>query len=76
MTPRYHVNDQNNAVFTKHKETSTMSTALAIQNIQLPAHLHSAQELLKESMQAAGGIKAGGFPSISIKGSKFHIKKD
>ena len=53
-----------------------MSTALAIRDIQLPAHLQNQTALLNESKQAAGGIKAGGFPSISIKGSKFHVKKD
>lgn len=53
-----------------------MSTALAIRDIQLPAHLQNQAALLAESKQAAGGIKAGGFPSISIKGSKFHVKKD
>lgn len=68
--------DPSLAVFTKHKETYAMSTALVISNIQLPAHLQNSAAMLKESMLAAGGIKAGGFPSISIKGSKFHVKKD
>lgn len=54
-----------------------MSTSLALVNAQLPAHLQAAgAKLLEESRKAASGIKAGGFPSVSIKGSKFHIKKD
>lgn len=53
-----------------------MSTSLALVNAQLPAHLQNQTALLDESRKAASGIKAGGFPSVSIKGSKFHIKKD
>lgn len=70
-----HVNDSNLAVFTK--ESRNMSTSLALINAQLPAHLQATgAKLLEESRKAAAGIKAGGFPSVSIKGSKFHIKKD
>lgn len=53
----------------------TNSTAVAtLQNTQLPAHLQSASALLALNDSALGGIKAGGFPSIGIKGSKFFIK--
>ena len=45
-------------------------------NIQLPAHLQTAEAvaaIAKYNAEAAGGIKIGGFPRISIKGGKFHI---
>jgi hypothetical protein len=53
-----------------------MTTALAtLQNTQLPAHLQGASaQSLALNDAALGGIKSGGFPSISIKGAKFHIK--
>jgi hypothetical protein len=50
-------------------------TAVIIpQNIQLPAHLQASAELVaKYNAAAGGGIKTGGFPRISIAGSKFFI---
>ena len=45
------------------------------QGLQLPAHLQTqdaAALIAKYNAEAAGGIKVGGFPRISIKGSKFH----
>ena len=45
---------------------------------QLPAHLQTAEAaaaIAAYNAAAAGGIKIGGFPLISIKGSKFHIVK-
>ena len=45
---------------------------------QLPAHLQTAEAvaaIAAYNAAAAGGIKIGGFPRISIKGSKFHIVK-
>lgn len=52
-----------------------MSTALTtLQNTALPAHLQAAgSQYLALNDSALGGINSGGFPSISIKGSKFHI---
>jgi hypothetical protein len=54
-----------------------MSTALAIvpQGIALPAHLQTAETaalVAATNAAAAGGIKTGGFPKISIEGGKFH----
>lgn len=54
-----------------------MSTALAIvpQGIALPAHLQTAENaaaVAASNAAAAGGIKTGGFPKISIEGGKFH----
>lgn len=56
-----------------------MSNAVSLipQGLQLPAHLQDANiaaQIAAENAAAAGGIKAGGFPSISIKANKFHIK--
>lgn len=53
-----------------------MTTALAtLQNTQLPARLQGVNSaMMALNDDALGGIKAGGFPSISIKGAKFHIK--
>jgi hypothetical protein len=45
---------------------------------QLPAHLQTAEAaaaIAAYNAAAAGGIKIGGFPRISIKGGKFHIVK-
>jgi len=47
-------------------------------NFQLPAHLQTAEAaaaIAAHNAAAAGGIKIGGFPRISIKGSKFHVVK-
>jgi hypothetical protein len=47
-------------------------------NFQLPAHLQTAEAaaaIAAYNAAAAGGIKIGGFPRISIKGSKFHVVK-
>ena len=47
-------------------------------NLQLPAHLltpDAIAAIAAANAAAAGGIKLGGFPRISIKGSKFHIVK-
>ena len=49
--------------------------AVVPQGLQLPAHLQTqdaAALIAKYNAEAAGGIKVGGFPRISIKGSKFH----
>ena len=45
--------NQDTAVFSKAKEASMSNTALAVQNIQLPAHLAggNAGELLAESIR-------------------------
>lgn len=56
-----------------------MSTQVAIvpAGLQLPAHLQGpdvAAQIAAANAAAAGGIKIGGFPSISIKANKFHIK--
>lgn len=56
----------------------TTGTQLAVvpANFQLPAHLQTAEAaaaIAAYNAAAAGGIKLGGFPRISIKGSKFHI---
>jgi len=56
----------------------TQSTQVAVipQHIELPAHLKTAEAaaaIAKYNTEAAGGIKTGGFPRISIKGGKFHI---
>lgn len=56
-----------------------MANELAVlKDVQLPAHLSTeeAGEHLRESLKAAAGIKSIAFPTISIKGSKFHVKKD
>jgi hypothetical protein len=57
----------------------TMSNAISVipSNLQLPAHLQSpdvAAAIAAANAAAAGGVRAGGFPSISIKANKFHIK--
>lgn len=47
-------------------------------NFQLPAYLQTPEAtaaIAAYNAAAAGGIKTGGFPRISIKGSKFHIVK-
>ena len=53
-----------------------MSTAMIVPaDIQLPAHLRTpdaAAAIAAMNAAAAGGIKSGGFPRISIAGSKFH----
>jgi len=55
-----------------------MSTQVAIvvpNNLALPAHLMSADiaaQVAAANAAAAGGIKSGGFPKISIEGGKFH----
>jgi len=54
-----------------------MSTALALvpQGIALPVHLQTAEaaaQVAASNAAAAGGIKTGGFPKISIEGGKFH----
>ena len=49
--------------------------AVVPQGLQLPAHLQGgdvAAQIAAYNAAAAGGIKIGGFPRISIKGSKFH----
>lgn len=56
-----------------------MSNQVAIvpAGLQLPAHLQGpdvAAQIAAANAAAAGGIKTGGFPSISIKANKFHIK--
>ena len=56
-----------------------MSTQLSVipQGTQLPAHLQgpdAAAAIAAANAAAAGGIKTGGFPRISIKGGKFHEK--
>jgi len=46
-------------------------------NMTLPAHLQSpdiAASIAAANAAAAGGVRAGGFPNISIKANKFHIK--
>ena len=52
------------------------STQVAIpQGMALPAHLQGpdvAAQIAAANAAAAGGIKIGGFPRISIKGGKFH----
>ena len=58
-----------------------MSNQLIVpQGQQLPAHLLNNPEyqaLLARNQAAAGGIRAGSeFPTISVKGSKFHLRKD
>lgn len=58
----------------------TTGTQLTIvpANFQLPAHLQTAEAaaaIAAYNAAAAGGIKLGGYPRISIKGSKFHIVK-
>lgn len=57
---------------------SGTQVAILPANIQLPAHLQTAEALAAiaaYNAAAAGGIKSGGFPRISIKGGKFHIVK-
>lgn len=55
-----------------------MSTQLVVavpQSLALPAHLmtpEAAQQIAAANAAAAGGIKTGGFPKISIEGGKFH----
>lgn len=54
-----------------------MSVNTAVATIpEIPAHLvaYSAQSA-EENASAAGGIKAGGWPRITIGGSKFHIRE-
>ena len=56
-----------------------MSTAVSVipSNLQLPAHLQSpdiAAAIAAANAAAAGGVRAGGFPTISIKSNHFHIK--
>lgn len=54
-----------------------MNQLATINQSNLPAHLQApgaAAAIAAENAAAAGGIKVGGFPRISIKGSKFHIK--
>ena len=49
--------------------------AVVPQGLQLPAHLQGgdvAAQIAAYNAAAAGGIKVGGFPRISIKGGKFH----
>ena len=44
-------------------------------NLALPAHLQSADiaaQVAAANAAAAGGIKSGGFPKVSIEGGKFH----
>lgn len=55
-----------------------MSNAVIVipSNIELPARLRGADiaaQIAAENAAAAGGIKAGGFPRVSIKANKFHI---
>lgn len=48
-------------------------------NISLPARFAGtdiAAQIAADNAAAAGGIRTGGFPSISIKGGKFHIKDE
>lgn len=58
----------------------TTGTAVALPaNMELPAHLRTdavAAAVAAANAAAAGGIKIGSFPRISIKGSKFHLVKD
>lgn len=57
---------------------TTTAVAIIPQNLQLPAHLQTPEmvaAIAAANAAAAGGIKAGGFPRISIKGGKFHIVK-
>lgn len=58
-------------IFNKRKP---MSTALVIPDMNLPAHLQGITP--EENAAASAGIKAGGFPRISLAGSKFHLIKD
>lgn len=56
-----------------------MSNQVAVIPVDLPipAHLRTPEmlaQIARENAEAAGGIKSGGFPKISIKGGKFHIK--
>lgn len=55
-----------------------MSNAVMVvpAGIELPAHLQSADivaQIAAANAAAAGGIRTGGFPRISIKANKFHI---
>lgn len=54
----------------------SQSTSVTVPtNLQLPAHLQTADAaalVAAHNAAAAGGIKIGGFPRISIKGGKFH----
>ena len=46
-------------------------------NLQLPAHLQSpdiAAAIAAANAAAAGGVRAGGFPTISLKANKFSIR--
>jgi len=46
-------------------------------NLQLPAHLQTPDviaAIAAANAAAAGGVRAGGFPSISIKSNHFHIR--
>jgi hypothetical protein len=46
-------------------------------NLQLPAHLQSpdiATQIAAANAAAAGGVRAGGFPTISLKANKFSIR--
>jgi hypothetical protein len=55
-----------------------MSTAVTVAiptNIALPAYLQTpdiAAQIAAENAAAAGGIRVGGFPKVSIEGGKFH----
>jgi hypothetical protein len=56
-----------------------MSTTAVVvpANIQLPAHLQSPDivaQIAAANAAAAGGVRAGGFPSISLKANKFSIR--
>lgn len=56
-----------------------MSTTAVVvpSNIQLPAHLQRADvvaQIAAANAAAAGGVRAGGFPSISLKANKFSIR--
>ena len=56
-----------------------MTTALQVvpSNLELPAHLRTPDiiaAIAAANAAAAGGVRAGGFPSISIKANRFAIK--
>lgn len=56
---------------------STTAVSVVPSNLQLPAHLQSpdiAAAIAAANAAAAGGVRAGGFPTISIKANKFAIK--
>lgn len=59
--------------------SNTQIAVVVPSNISLPARFAGtdiAAQIAADNAAAAGGIRAGGFPSISIKGSKFHIKDE